>query len=157
MGHRSTTSSAQRPAGTMPEPRHSFTVEVRPFDRSLVKKAASFSCGQPDLDEWLRHHAGQQERRNNTRTFLGVLPGSDQVIGYYATTTYRIEPDDTSVEYGAGHHRYPIPAVLLARLAVDHHWRGGRDRPAAPGRCPRADRGGESVGGVRVGGCGCDR
>jgi len=104
--------------------RRAVRVEVRPFDGSLVKKAASFSCGQPDLDEWLRHHAGQQERRNNTRTFLGVLPGSDQVIGYYATTTYRIEPDDTSVEYGAGHHRYPIPAVLLARLAVDHHWQG---------------------------------
>lgn len=100
------------------------TVEVKPFARALVKEASSFSCGNPDLDLWLRQYAGQQERRNNTRTFLAVIPGSDKVVGYYATTTFRIEPDDASIELGAGHHRYPIPAVLLARLAVDRHWRG---------------------------------
>ena len=106
------------------KPRDPISVEVRPFDRALVRKAGSFSCGHPDLDEWLRHHAGQQERRNNPRTFLGVPIGTDEVVGYYATTTYRVGPDEMSVEYGAGHHPYPIPAVLLARLAVDHHWRG---------------------------------
>ena len=113
-----------RHGSPMTEVRSDVQVEVRPFDRALVRKAASFSCGHPDLDEWLRHHAGQQERRNNTRTFLGLPSGSDQVIGYYATTTYRIEPDDASIGYGADHRRYPIPAVLLARLAVDRHWRG---------------------------------
>lgn len=102
----------------------SVTIEVRPYDRGLVKKASGFSCGHPDLDDWLRMQAGQQERRNNTRTFLAVIPGGDQVVGYYATTTYRIEPDDESVEFGAGHRPYPIPAVLLARLAVDRHWSG---------------------------------
>ena len=51
-----------------------------------------------------------------------MVPGTEQVVGYYATLTYRIEPDDESVELGAGHHRYPVPAVLLARLAVDRHW-----------------------------------
>lgn len=108
----------------MSERGQSVAVEIRAHDRALVRKAAGFSCGYPDLDEWLRHHAGQQERRNNTRTFLAVIPGTDQVVGYYATTTFRIEPDDESVEFGAGHHRYPIPAVLLARLAVDSHWAG---------------------------------
>jgi GNAT superfamily N-acetyltransferase len=102
----------------------SVAIEVLPYDRALVKKASGFSCGHPDLDDWLRVQAGQQERRNNTRTFLAVIPGGGQVVGYYATTTYRIEPDDESVEFGAGHHRYPIPAVLLARLAVDRHWSG---------------------------------
>lgn len=55
-------------------------VQFQPFDRSLVKKS-SFKCGNPELDDWLRAHAGQQERSNNTRTFLAVPPRSAQVVG----------------------------------------------------------------------------
>lgn len=84
---------------------------VRSFDRS------SFDCGKPELNEWLRTQASQQEKANNTRTFLGVE--DDAIVGYYATTTYRLELDEAAVMYGAGRRRYPIPAVLLARLAVD--------------------------------------
>lgn len=87
-------------------------------------RKATFRCGKPELDEWLHSYAGQQERSNNTRTFLAVPSGSGVVAGYYATTTYRIELDDESVEFGAGRRRYPIPAVLLARLAVDQRWGG---------------------------------
>lgn len=100
-----------------------ISVEIRPFDRALVRKS-TFNCGKPELDEWLRSYAGQQERSNNTRTFLAVPSGSAVVVGYYATTTYRIELDEQSVELGAGRRRYPIPAVLLARLAVDQRWGG---------------------------------
>lgn len=103
--------------------REPVQVEIVPFDRAAVRKS-SFACGKPELDEWLRAYAGQQERSNNTRTFLAHPAGSTQVVGYYATTTYRIELDDLSAELGAGKRRYPIPAVLLARLAVDQHWAG---------------------------------
>lgn len=106
------------------ENRNHIAVDIRPFDRSIVRAAKSFSCGQPDLDEWLRVYAGQRERSNNTRTFLAVVPDSQQVVGYYTTTTYRLEPDREATRLGAGQHRYPIPAVLLARLAVDRHWQG---------------------------------
>jgi hypothetical protein len=30
----------------------------------------SFNCGKPDLDDWLKTKAGQQERANNTRTWV---------------------------------------------------------------------------------------
>lgn len=88
----------------------------RRFDRS------SFSCGKPDLDDWLKTKAGQQERANNTRTFLAV--DGRQVIGYYATTTYRLGLDEAAEMYGVGRRTYPIPAVLLARLAVDTSFQG---------------------------------
>lgn len=42
-----------------------------------------------------------------------------KVIGYHATTTYRLGLDEAAEMYGVGKRRYPIPAVLLARLAVD--------------------------------------
>ena len=90
-------------------------VEIQAFDRRFDR--SSFSCGKPDLDDWLKTKAGQQERANNTRTFLAV-EGS-KVIGYYATTTYRLGLDEVAEMYGVGKRAYPIPAVLLARLAVD--------------------------------------
>jgi predicted N-acetyltransferase YhbS len=88
----------------------------RKFDRS------SFSCGKPDLDEWLKRQAGQQERANNTRTFLAVE--GQCILGYYATTTYRLGLDEAAAMLGVGRRAYPIPAVLLARLAVDTSCRG---------------------------------
>ena len=97
-------------------------MEIVTFDRRLDR--GSFSCGKPDLDDWLKTQAGQQERANNTRTFLAV--GGSKVIGYYATTAYRLGLDEVAEMYGVGKRRFPIPAVLLARLAVDSgsHGRG---------------------------------
>lgn len=88
----------------------------RRFDRS------SFSCGKPDLDDWLKTKAGQQERANNTRTFLAV--DGSKVIGYYATKAYELGLDEVAEMYGVGKRAYPIPAVLLARLAVDAGFQG---------------------------------
>jgi predicted N-acetyltransferase YhbS len=95
-------------------------VEVLAFDRRFDRSA--FSSGKPDLDGWLKTRAGQQERANNTRTFLAV--DGSKVIGYYATTAYRLGLDETAQMYGVGKRAYPIPAVLLARLAVDVDFQG---------------------------------
>jgi GNAT superfamily N-acetyltransferase len=89
---------------------------VKSFDRS------HFDCGKPELNEWLYAQAGQQERADNTRTFLAIE--GDEIVGYYATTTYRLELDDLAKAFGAGKRRYPVPAVLLARLAVDRRSQG---------------------------------
>jgi predicted N-acetyltransferase YhbS len=97
-------------------------VEIQAFDRRFDR--SSFSCGKPDLDDWLKTKAGQQERTNNTRTFLAV--DGLKVIGYYATTAYRLGLDEAAEMYGVGKRAYPIPAVLLARLAVDAAAQGRR-------------------------------
>jgi predicted N-acetyltransferase YhbS len=90
-------------------------VEISAFDRRFDR--SSFNCGNQDLDDWLKTKAGQQERANNTRTFLAV--DGLKVIGYYATTAYRLGLNEAAEMYGVGRRAYPIPAVLLARLAVD--------------------------------------
>jgi predicted N-acetyltransferase YhbS len=95
-------------------------MQIVAFDRSF--KRDSFSCGKPELDEWLKKQAGQQERAGNTRTFLAV--DGTKVVGYYATTTYRLDLDEAAAMFGVGKRRYPIPAVLLARLAVDSSVQG---------------------------------
>ncbi len=95
-------------------------MEILAFDRRFDR--SSFSCGKLDLDHWLKTQAGQQERVNNTRTFLAV--DESKVIGYYATTAYRLGLDEAAQMYGVGKRAYPIPAVLLARLAVDAGFQG---------------------------------
>lgn len=95
-------------------------MEILAFDRRFDR--TSFSCGKPDLDDWLKTQAGQRERAYNTRTFLAV--DGSKVIGYYATTTYRLGLDEVAEMYGVGKRAYPIPAVLLARLAVDTGFQG---------------------------------
>jgi GNAT superfamily N-acetyltransferase len=79
---------------------------------------SSFCSGEDELDEWLRSQAGQQERRGNTRTFMAVDLDNAALVGYYSTTTYRLDLDEAAAAFGAGKRRYPVPAVLLARLAV---------------------------------------
>jgi predicted N-acetyltransferase YhbS len=67
------------------------------------------------LDEWIARYAGQSERRDTTRTFMAVE--SDELVGYYSLRAYELRAART-----AG--KYPVPAVLLARLAVDVRWQG---------------------------------
>ena len=95
-------------------------MEIFAFDRRFDR--GSFSCGKPDLDDWLKTKAGQQERANNTGTFLAIE--EVRVVGYYATTTYRLGLGEVAEMYGTDKRTYPIPAVLLARLAVDIGFQG---------------------------------
>jgi predicted N-acetyltransferase YhbS len=95
-------------------------MEIFSFDRRFDR--SSFNCGKPDLDDWLKTKAGQQERANNTRTFLAI--DESKVVGYHATTAYRLGLDEAAEMYGIGKRTYPIPAVLLARLAVDTGFQG---------------------------------
>lgn len=91
-------------------------VTIKPFDRAVDR--GGFHCGRRDLDEWLKFHAGQQERAHNTRTRLAVISGQEELAGYYSTTTYRLEADEAARATGVLSRRYPVPAILLARLAV---------------------------------------
>lgn len=97
-------------------------IPIVPLHRRWDRSA--FSCGHSVLDDWLKGQAGQQEKSGNTRTFLAVDPMSARVVGYYATTAYRLDLDEAAAALGAGKRRYPIPAVLLARLAVDSTCQG---------------------------------
>jgi GNAT superfamily N-acetyltransferase len=46
-----------------------------------------------------------------------------RVAGYFTSLTYELQPDEAVAADGRA-HRYPVPAVLLARLAVDRRYQG---------------------------------
>lgn len=82
-------------------------------------EVADFACGEESLDRWLHRYAGQGERRDATRTFVAV-DGRGAVSGYYTLVAGQIEhPEATEAVRKGLSRRFPIPAAILARLAVD--------------------------------------
>jgi hypothetical protein len=49
---------------------------------SEAVERTAFTCGQIDLDEWLRHRASQDEKRNLARIF--VASDDDGVVDFYS-------------------------------------------------------------------------
>lgn len=85
---------------------------------------STFDCGEDALDRWLRHSAGQSQRRDAARTLV-VVTGERRVIGYYTTVVGEIHHERASpaVRRGMSKH-FPIPVALVARLAVDRGFHG---------------------------------
>lgn len=85
---------------------------------------ASFSSGQPDLDEWFRRRASQDEKRNVARTFVALDDALD-VVGFYSLSTFTLALEDLPDEIARKLPRYDaIPAALIGRLARDERVRG---------------------------------
>lgn len=92
-------------------------------DRHLL---LAFDSGEAGLAQWLREHAAGAAARRVARTFVWVEPGRDpdRVAGYYTLTGHRLVRDDLPRSIGRGSPT-EIPAVLLARLALDRAHHGG--------------------------------
>ena len=76
----------------------------------------NFDCGKPALNEWLMRHARQAQASGSAKTF--VISTNDCVIGYFSLTVGQIDTLDAPERIRKGMGQYPIPVVLLARLAV---------------------------------------
>ena len=75
-----------------------------------------FDSGEPSLDEWLKLYANQSARRGNTLTRVLVQDDDPRVLGYYAQCAYSLVGEELALAF-SGNQKYPIPCVLLARLA----------------------------------------
>ena len=81
-----------------------------------------FRCGVASLDDWLARHALDAERRRTARTFVWH-PGDRAVVAYYSLAAHLIVRDELPPAIGRGDPGR-IPALLLARLALDSSLRG---------------------------------
>jgi len=82
---------------------------------------ASFSCGNLELDRWLRDHA-RQATAQGTRTYV-VLDDADAVVGYFAIVPHVLDRRDAPPKIGRGAPRQ-IPSILLAKLALSEDLHG---------------------------------
>ena len=79
----------------------------------------SFDCGSDEQTAWLVRHALQAHQSDTARVYVVCLDGSRAVVGYYALAAGSIEHAAAPPRLTKGTGRYPVPVVILTRLAVD--------------------------------------
>jgi ribosomal protein S18 acetylase RimI-like enzyme len=95
---------------------------ITPLEKGHDRR--QFACGQPDLDDWFRRRAGQDDKRNIARVFVAT---DDElgVVGFYSLSSFTLAIEDLPEEVGRKLPRYDaIPAALIGRLARDVRARG---------------------------------
>jgi GNAT superfamily N-acetyltransferase len=85
---------------------------------------SAFSCGQPSLDRFLKESARQNQDKGVSRTFVLLRGEEMRVYGYYTLSAGEVEKDNLPPKLGKKLPKYPVPVVVLGRLAVDSSVQG---------------------------------
>jgi GNAT superfamily N-acetyltransferase len=83
-----------------------------------------FDCGVESLNVWLKKHAAAAAAAGSARTYVMHDEEQDRVVGFHALAAASINHAEGTRRAAKGMPRRPIPAVLLARLAVDSSIQG---------------------------------
>lgn len=90
---------------------------ITPLGKKHERK--SFDCGEHSLNQYLQCYANQDIRRRVNRVFVASPADSPrQVIGYYSLSAGSLDAADLPEALQRRLPRYPVPVVLLGRLAV---------------------------------------
>ncbi len=84
----------------------------------------AFDCGQTALNQFLQRYAWVNQKANSAQTY--VCCKGDVVVGFYSLAVGSVDPEVAPARVMKGLARYPVPVMILARLAVDtEHQRQG--------------------------------
>ena len=78
-----------------------------------------FDCGVESLNTWLQKHAARAAAAGSAKTYVVTDAEQARVVGYHAMAAASVVHAEATARAAKGMPRHPIPAVLLARLAVD--------------------------------------
>jgi len=90
---------------------------VEPFGKHHER--GGFSCGKSMLDDFIRARVSQYEKRRLGKTFVAVLKGAKNVLGYYTLAAGSVSVEHLPSSASRKLPKHPVPVILLARLAVD--------------------------------------
>ena len=84
-----------------------------------------FDCGYAVLNDYLKKYARQNHNKGIAKTFVAIpASGSLKINGYYTVSASVIEYQSLPESHQKGMPAYPIPAMLIGRLAVDNSVKG---------------------------------
>ena len=92
---------------------------------SRIKKEndhSRFDCGNDSLNNFLKKFAYSAQQSNSSVTY--VVVESNAIIAYYSLSYGSVACADAPERVRKGMGKYPVPILLLARLAVDKRWQG---------------------------------
>ncbi len=89
-------------------------------------KKDNFDCGYPSLNDYLKKYARQNHQKGIAKTFVAIPENEDKlrVDGYYTLSASTIEYESLPESYQNKLPNYPIPALLIGKLAVDNSVQG---------------------------------
>lgn len=79
-------------------------------------EVALFDCGQPALNQFLQRYALVNQKAHSAQTYVCCCEG--QVVGFYSLAVGSVDAADAPLRVAKGLARYPVPVMILARLAV---------------------------------------
>lgn len=97
-------------------------MEVKPISDTKPSQLSKFDCGAEKLNTYLKRFAKKNDKLGIGRTY--VLLDKARALGFYTVSMAQIEfkalPRPTQEKLP----RYPVPAVRIGRLAIDHSAQG---------------------------------
>ncbi len=95
---------------------------IGPEPLGAFHETEGFDCGKFALNDWLIRHALQAQGSGSAKTF--VVTKNNQVLGYFSLTVGHVDALDAPDRIRHGMGQYPVPVVILARLAVSDKAQG---------------------------------
>ena len=97
-------------------------IEIRPLRPDDDRGA--FSCGQPDLDRFFHHYAGQNQFKLHLAVTY-VATADERLLGFATVSVGSLERRSLpSARLRKRLPSYPLPVLRLARLGVDQQAQG---------------------------------
>jgi predicted GNAT family N-acyltransferase len=83
----------------------------------------TFSCGVPELDNYIQRQAGQDMKRKLAAVFV-LTSGGGSIAGFYTLSAHSIMAADLPLDRAGNLPRFPLPVTLLGRMAVAQSLQG---------------------------------
>jgi GNAT superfamily N-acetyltransferase len=80
-------------------------------------KTEKFDCGINSLNLFIKQFAWQQQKKHVGRTFV-INNKNNEVISFYTLSAGSIRHEEAPTALAKNLPKYPIPTVLLGRLAI---------------------------------------
>jgi len=82
----------------------------------------SFDCGNDALNRFLKLHALSGQRAGISQTYVAAI--NTEILGYHTLVVGHVSYDDAPERLAKGLPRFPVPIIILARLAVAEAQKG---------------------------------
>ncbi len=96
------------------------------FIDSKLHDLKGFDCGKPEMNQYLTRFA---PKHSGLISYTWVLPetetqqkGKVRIAAYFTLASATVSRD--KIPYEGSLPRYPVPVILLARLAIDRNFQG---------------------------------
>ena len=100
----------------------------KPHEITRDHHVAGFSCGKPELDDWLERRALKNHAAGDTRVFV-ITNEASEVVAYVAISAASVARESATSKLRRNAPD-PVPMGLIARLAVRKDMKGQKIGPS---------------------------